>query len=239
MPDEKAGTYCISVTNWSGHCTGIGTPFQLVYPQEFKEYTFGPNVKNCYVCLGKNNYKSPMLGEDYYSSPHCSGGQAEVWYLFFYNNTEGDNVYANFVGRSKLSPNNQYWYKDKGHILSAKMTIERKSKLQTVEKDTSHPCLGGVVVLDSDFPCEGLYESGYVITPNAGTKIPINTSQGDAWEVDLSNAYLPRFQQNKPDYGLILYPALDYYTCPDDWCNVGDGECYKVIMTFRFAKDIT
>jgi hypothetical protein len=236
MPDEKAGTYCVSVTNWSGQCTGIGTPFQLVYPQEFKEYKFSPSVGNCLIIYLQRNTTSSLDGLTYHLGMDCISGLARVGYRFFTN--RDDDIQENFVLRSKLTPNDRYWYKDKGHILSAKITIERKSKMEARYNPSSSPCLGGVVVLDSDFPCQGLSSSSHAIAPNAGV-FPVDTSQGEVWEVDLSNGYLPRFQQNKPDYGLILYPAVDYYACPDDWCDEKDSECYKITLTFRFAKDIT
>ncbi len=234
--NEKAGTYRIAVTSLSGKCTGTGAPFHLVYPQEFENYIFTPSVENCWRMTSHINY-SPINGDDLYNSPNCPG-QAKVWFWFLHD--EERDVYAKEVGRSILTPNNQYWYKDKGHLLSAKLTLERtKREKNTTNADIDDKCLGGVLVLISDQTCAELPDSFVGISRSVGTAFPVNASQDGVWEVDLSSAYLPRFQQNKPDYGVVLYPAREGYPCPWEKCIVKMGECYKVTMTFRFAKDIT
>jgi hypothetical protein len=245
--NEKAGTYRIAVTSLSGQCTGKGGPFQLVHPQEFKEYTFSPAPQNCFILYRWWNNQDSTYDPLNLTIHDLQGlpGLARVGFMFFWNKQYVNyanqfNVCHDLVLRSKLVIGDKHWYKDMGHLLSAKMTIERKWK--TPRQGARHPCLGGVVVLTADALC--------ILSPNplggpsgycelVGKNIPIDTSQGDIWEVDLTPGYAERFKLNLPDYGLMLYPSLEWYDCPDDYCVVFNAESYKVTLKFRFAKDIT
>ena len=94
-------------------------------------------------------------------------------------------------------------------------------------------------MLSEDVVCAESPSSNPTALPSMpGTAIPVNASQGDVWEVDLTQAYAQIVQHGKPDYGFMLYPAIESYQCPGDWCSVTNAESYKVTLTFRFAKDI-
>ena len=240
--NETSGTYRIRVTGLSGNCAGLGEPFQLVYQQEHNEYVVIPSYQNCFYildwCCQGSLHPTDLAVRGLEGVP----GLARVG--FFYYKTD-DKVYGfslrlNIVLRSLLRMDNEYWYKDKGHLQEAKMTIERQWRTELTT--AVNPNLGGVVLLSQSVACENgnpnaTGRSAPPAMPGAAT--PINTSQGNVWVVDLTQPYLLLTQSGKPDLGLMLYPVHESSPCEGDSYMCGNAECYKVTLRFRFAKDIT
>jgi hypothetical protein len=238
--NEGAGKYRIRVNNLSGHCVGMSEQFELAYRQEYKEYTVTPVPKNC-VYMGPWAPPGVIRPLDDLARLQGIPGLARVGFYFrdFTLVSDGRHVYENIILRSKLSMGDKEWYKDKGHVLSAKMIIERKWQMPA-DQDPTAPCLGGVVVLSQDASCgesPNLYAPPGSNPPSMpGTSVPINASAGHVWEVDLTQAYQKLVSEGRPDYGLMLYPAYGSTTGGRQF--IINAECYKVTLTFRFAKDI-
>ena len=116
-----------------------------------------------------------------------------------------------------------YWYKKIGPIQEAKLVLKRKWK--TSYATTKSPTLGGVALETQSSGCENEALSG---------KVPVNASQVDNWEIDVSAHYLALTNKGKPDYGVILYPNANYSTTCNNKCLRRDAENYEVILKLRF-----
>jgi hypothetical protein len=136
------------------------------------------------------------------------------------------------------------WYKDKGHVVKAILTIKRRpwtfSAGMFGHQGTYFPVLGGVVLLNTAVSCPQEGEMAPWLPPSAmGTPIAVDASQGDTWEVDITQPYSVLIQNGAPDRGVILYPTLDSCPCaPEANCGFYNADHYDVTLTIRFAKDI-
>jgi len=241
--NETAGTYRIRVTNLTGQCPGLGEPFQLVYRQEHNEYAVIPSYQNCLYIL---NWCCPgYLDPTDLAVREVQGvpGLARVGFFFYKSDdhVHGISLLEHLVLRSLLRvDNNEYWYKDRGHLQEAKMTIQRQWR--TSLNSAVNPCLGGVVLLSQSVPCDkgnpNIPGNEVALPAMPGAATPINTSQGNVWYVDLTQPYFVLMQGGKPDLGLMLYPAHESSPCGGDAYMCGNAECYKISLHFRFAKDI-
>lgn len=237
--NQEPVKYRIRVTNLSGHCVGMSEQFQLAYPQEIKEHVIIPVPQNCaYItawCCAYEYHPGNLPNLNLIGPP----GLARVGYFFFrwLKTDYSSEKFESIVLRSKLKMPSQTWFKDKGHLMSAKMVIQRQ--WQTNVWGTIRPCLGGVVMLMHDAACVENPNPNVLGLPSMpGTVIPINASKDNAWEVDLTQQYQNIVQHNKLDYGFMLYPALESSPCGTNACEEKNAECYKVTLIFRFAKDI-
>jgi hypothetical protein len=242
--NETAGTYRIRVTNLTGKCVGLGEAFPVVYRQEHYDYEVVPRVQNCFYllswCCANKLHPRDLTLRRLEGVP----GLARVGFYFYQSDDElyGFSLQQHLVLRSLLRVGDEHWYKDMGHLVEAKMTIERQWRT-----DLSHvmnPCLGGVVLLSQSVPCENGDPNAPTRTAPpqiGGQKVPIDTGQGDVWLVDLTQPYLILMNQGYPDLGLMLYAAtesLPFEPTPGEYYMHGNAECYKVTLRFRFAKDI-
>jgi len=252
------GTYRIRVTNWSGHCVGMGEPFTLVYPQEFLEYEIRPTVNNCFylgnwVFWGEQTLEANVANLAYWGMAGGDPALARVGYRFFINNTWKNALHNDsfryqhqIILRSFLAVN-QYWYQGKGQaLLGAKLVITRKWAMPpSVQCPTpTKPCFGGVVLLEQTSSCQTTPNPQVSNWPPAltGLRIPVASDQGDTWEVDVTDFYRVKILQGKPDLGWVLYPyygsdpgpGMDCY-CQYEYQNV---ERYDVVLKIRMAKDV-
>jgi hypothetical protein len=240
----KAGKYRIRVTNLSGHCVGMSEQFQLVYSQEFEVYTIKTSIKNCtYIgpwCCA--SYVNPYDLSSHGLQLSTNIGGVDLARVGFYFHRKHDvetgyDLFENIILRSKLIPPDPYWYKDKGHVIYAKLTLQRQWHM---DQPTYKPCLGGVVVLSKDATCvQNPDPNAQIASPPSmpGTVVPINASKGTMWEVDLTQQYQNIVQHNRPDYGLMLYPVLE--SSPGVAARrYQNAETYTVNLRFRFVKDI-
>ena len=240
--NETAGTYRIRVTNMSGHCAGLGELFYLVYQQEVKEYVLNTvSIKNCYYVFVDTAGVSLAMFGVVLNADHF-GPWARVGFRFWSGGQ--DHYYKqHVVFHSLVRFGQEYWYKDKGHVMEAKLIIKRKHTM-LVFKDVGgpnyFPVLGGVVLLDNPVACPNGQTNANPSPAAAGTPVPVNSSQGDTWEVDVSQPYRILVQDGRPDRGVMLYPTLDSAPgCAADFCDIKNGEWYEVTLKIRFAKDIT
>ena len=254
------GTYRIRVTNWSGHCVGIGEPFTLVYPQEIKEWTVRPPiVRNCFYLGNWTFFGEPdlTLNVDNLDYWYMSGGDpalARVGFRFFVNNTwkhiglqQRFQYIHQIIFRSHLvvSPD---WYKDKGlAVLDARLVITRKWAMPVPNMQTQEatkPCLGGVILPDQSPECQSAPDPRFSHLPPAlsGVNIPIATDQGDTWEVDVTDFYRDKILNGKPDLGWVLYPYYGSDPGPGHDCGCQytyqNVERYDVVLKIRMAKDV-
>jgi len=258
--NETAGTYCVRVTSLSGHCAGLGAPFQLVYQQEIKEYTIKPVVvRNCFY-LGNWTFfgEQPMTGNvNKLWAWYMDGGNpalARVGYRFFVNNTWKTAIHNSrfeyvhqVILRSFLAVSPD-WYKDKGKaVLEAKLVITRKWAMPVPNpeiQEATQPCLGGVVMLDNAPGCQSVPNPDVVNFPPAlsGLHIPVASGQGSQWQVDVTDFYRARILNGKPDLGWVLYPYHGVDPGPGDDCGCQyvyqNVERYDVVLKVRMAKDI-
>ena len=231
--NEPAGTYRIRVTSLSGDCAGLGEPFQLVYRQEIKEVVLKTTgIQNCY-CVLVNTAKYQELTA--FNRLQAFGPYARVGFHWYW----GGDGQQHIVYHSLVRFGEEYWYKDKGHVLEAKLTIKRRDKMPAIFRPTYFPVLGGVVLLDKSVPCPNNSPTTYMPPASMGTPVAVDTSQGDTWEVDLSQPYCILIQGGKPDRGVMLYPTLESNPgCGSQFCDYKNAEWYDVTLTIRFAKDI-
>ena len=243
--NETTGTYRVRVKSLAGNCLGLSEPFPVVYQQEHYDYVVNPTYQNCFYIL---NWCCPVhMNPTDLTLPPLQGvpGLARVGFYFkmVYLTLYDETVWKHLVLRSLLRVGDEDWYKDKGHVQEVKMTIVRQWATDMWAK--KNPCLGGVVVLTDPVPCE----NGNPNLPrrNAppemhGISVPIDTSQGNVWTVDLTQPYLILTNNGYPDLGLMLYPAtesLPFAPISSGHYEFGNSECYKITLRFRFAKDIT
>ena len=253
------GTYRIRVTDWAGRCVGLGEPFTLVYPQEFIEIVVKPTVNNCFylgnwVFWGEHSLEANVANLSYWGMAGGDPALARVGYRFFVNNTWKNALHNDSYGyqhqiilRSFLAVN-PYWYKDKGQgLLSAKLIITRKWEMPPnvqASDGPTHPCLGGVALLEQASSCQTTPNPQAVNWPPVlnGLMIAVATDQGDTWEVDVSDFYRAKIQKGKPDLGWVLYPyhgadpgpGMDSHS-QYTYQNV---ERYDVVLKVRMAKDV-
>ncbi len=212
------GTYRVKVTNSNGKCSSMSAPFRLMYPRKWVEMP----QKNIYASIYQidcgwvyctySNWHSLAWSMGYlrFNVPEGVKGPPDHAMvgvsINHYPNLDGTGLWThdNAVVRSLVKFNSDlYWYKKIGTIKQARLIIKRKWK---VPDPGITPCLGGVALLDTnpDFP-------GYVqgLPPSLSGTVPVNSSQGDTWEVDLTQKYTTLIGQGKPDYGIILYASKE------------------------------
>ena len=245
--NEKAGTYRISVTNWSGRCTGIGEPFQLVYQQDFKEYVLKPAVyANCYhVFLDQwtlpghwsnpfTHFVDPKLG----GNPNLARvGFAWIWHML----NDKQTITLQAVFRSMVRFGGDLWYKEKGYPLTAKLILKRKHGMADWYASygpAHYPVLGGAVLMDKAVICPRGDANLYVPLASIGSAVPAVPGRGNSWEIDLSQSYRVLAQGSKPDHGVLLYSSVDSNPGCGGACRYFNVEFYEVTLTIRFAKDI-
>ena len=243
--NEGAGKYRIRVNNLSGHCVGMSEQFQLAYPQEFSYYILKTSIKNC-VYIGAwccSGYVNPYDLASHEMQPNTNVGDislARVGFYFKhgYNAMVNMDLYENIILRSHLKPLDPYWYKDKGHVMSAKLTLFRQWSMG--KSWCWKPCLVGVVVLSQDAVCAQTANLNTPITPSPpsmpGTAVAIN-KDAQTIEVDLTEAYRVLVEKKRPDHGLMLYPSLE--SNPGEHGRTyTNAETYAIKLEFRFVKDV-
>ena len=234
--NEAAGTYRIRVTNLTGHCVGIGEPFQLVYRQEITRLELEPqSVQNCHHTFSV-------------SYPHASwsvfrtqkGDMKHARVGFCWRTWSDDTQYAAY--RSRVVFGNEDWYKGKGHVIKATLAITQEwvHPASAWGLMPHYPVLGGVVLLNTQVFCPPEGETGQWPAPAAmGTPEAIDASQGAFWEVDITQAYRALTENGLPDRGVILYSTLDSCPCaPGQACAEYGVAWYDVHLKITFAKDI-
>lgn len=252
------GTYRIRVTDWAGQCVGLGEKFTLVYPQELIDYEIRPTVNNCFYLGTWTFWGEPDLTHNVanLNAWGMAGGDpalARVGYRFFINNTfrnhvknDRFNYQHQIILRSYLALN-QSWYSGKGDaLLSAKLVITRKWTMPPSVhiSEPTHPCLGGVVLLEQPASCQIIPNPDFSVYPPAltGLNIPVATNQGDTWEVDVSDFYRMKILNGKPDLGWVLYPYHGADPGPGSDCDCmytyQNVERYDIYLKVRMAKNI-
>ena len=225
------GTYRIKVTNFDGKCSGMSAPFRLMYPRKWIDMP-QKNTTACYhqlVCTYCNTQNS--LSTRFIADLGASGAQVPPMrsLVGFFSRHMGSENDA-YVVRSLVTFNNDlYWYKKIGTVKQVKLVIKRNWK-QTANLSFS-PCLQGIALMVTEPVCHGLrYIPG--VPPSLPGAIPINTSQGDTWEVYLTQQYLAMIAQEAPDYGIMLYPSRESYSpCAGDLCVSRCAESYDLTLS--------
>ncbi len=241
----QPGTYQIRVKNGNGKCTATSQSFRILNPSERKTYTFIGKRTLCrynIICLRCVVNPSPPLSSDDMAG---ISNYPLVGYKFLYNDTivsssfESAKVIEHFIVRSVVTfSDDPYWYKKLGHLQEAKLTLERMWK--TGYATTAAPALDGIALQTQKAECSGdnQFLQSFSLPPSLTGAIPVNASQGDAWEIDISQHYLALTNQGKPDYGIILYPRSDYSTTCNKECLHRNAENYKATLKVRFINDV-
>ena len=236
--NETAGTYRVRVTSLAGGCAGLGETFPVVYQQEIKEYVLEPKyIQNCYHVFSMTA-QFPDLSP--FRDPEGLKRKARVGFCW---HTVGPNhATQHVVYRSRVVFANEDWYKDKGHLTKATLTIKRQWVFHggTWGPGNYSPVLRGVVLLNKSVSCSQGEEMGLCLPPAAmGTPVAMDTGQGDTWEVDITQPYFALIQNGTPDRGVVLYPTLESNPCGlEGDCRIHNAAWYNVTLTIRFAKDI-
>jgi len=235
----QPGTYKIKVTSLISQkaCNDESDKFRITYAQQRKTIELIGKRK---ICVLLHRCENCSHDPDHMNlQSHDMAGIGDyplVGYNFYYNEhpTNSDSTSFEslpreirwFTVRSSVTfGDDPYWYKKIGPIQEAKLILKRKWK--TAYATTKSPALGGVSMETQASGCQNETLRG---------KIPVNTSQGDSWEVNVTAHYLALTNKGKPDYGVILYPKADYSTTCNDKCMRRNAENYEVILKVRVME---
>jgi hypothetical protein len=248
---HEPGKYRIRVANHVP-CIGLGQQFQLVYNQQHKEYTLTPtNRRSCVYVLWLLGREISVMNSPSIQELYGPQGLVQVGFYFLQSDLSHNFKVCYMVWRGFVQFGDANWYKDKGHLLEAKLTIKRKWKTGDQEYASTAQALGGVVLLDSVVPCESMQNFGArpAPPPLSGVSIPVGAIQGDTWTVDLTQPYQLLMQSGRPDLGLMLYPVMESAPVCDPEnptraesdgyiCYQNAHEGFTLSLYTRFAKDI-
>jgi hypothetical protein len=241
----QPGTYRIKVTGMIPRegCSDTSDKFRIMYAQERKSYEIVGKRKLCgflHKCV-HCSYSPPMsswlprfLHDDEIAG---IGEYPLVGYHYVYSknatigevgNTKRVDEFVLWLSVRSLVTfsDDPYWYKKMGSIQEAKLILKRIWKTQYAT--TQRPALAGVALETQSDGCKSGALNG---------KVPVNASQGDTFEIDVTAHYLALANKGKPDYGIILYPSADYSTTCNDDCLRRNAENYEVTLKARFIDN--
>ena len=203
----QSGTYSIRVKNWNGKCQGDSDTFTIMYPKKWVDLP-QKSVEGCNIqddclnpCITALSYKFTQLGLDN-AGVQGPPAHALVGTLSSIGNCFKVRSWVRFSGDT-------HWHdKIKKYFKQARLVIKRKWK-------SSYPGnisgLSGLVFMNqiSNDPswCT------VIIPQGASMVIPVNTSQGDTMEVDVTQKYADIIESGKPDFGLLFIPFVPNCYC--------------------------
>jgi hypothetical protein len=205
---QQPGTYMIRVKNWNGQCVDKSDKFRIFKPRKWVELkpvqiNFCPHQLFCggqTDCNSSDAKKLNLLGlTDAAVSGPPSHGLVGISIITRPNDSPLDQFVVGSWIKFHRDPR---WYKKMtGRIVQARLIIKRIWKLPN---PTIAPCFGGVFLPTNDYSiqCRAIMAS----SPGA---IPITSSQGDTWEVELTQKYLSMIEKKQEDHGIVLYGAQD------------------------------
>ncbi len=164
------GKYRIRVTNWSGHCVGLGEPFTLVNPLRDLEYTLAPSIKT-WSCVQNPQWMGPAPRQ-----PTCKlvVGQATVGYTYFQFTDAADyTAWHGYLDRARLTFNFDRFKGKKVRVKEAMLHLVRKSNYNLNTNEAS--CAGKVYIVNGPWQdCWNIPTTFWKDLPHDQTEIDVN-----------------------------------------------------------------
>lgn len=247
--NETPGRYRIGVSNSYGNCQAVGEKFSVIQPQKLTSSDLKPKTKgSCYYLAGWSNQNrtTPNPNQIQTTGLITPDGLPSVGYNWI-DNYEGGTLTGRVEyvirGRADFGA---FWYKEQGHLLSAKLVVTRKWKYPTPQGSGPSPTLQGVALLTGAVSCPSpvmTYPANPAVPFMPGTLFPVNAASGDSWEIDVTDHYRTLIKSGKQDFGAMLYSLVE--TRPQACAQGGDSSCYilnaesyDLTLKTRFAKDL-
>jgi hypothetical protein len=200
---QQPGTYMIQVRNWNGQCKAKGGNFRVMKPRQWVDMPQKSAAIAIYGSTNNSLTRTLEWGLGNAGAPHPILGPPSYAVVGQFSNYDGYNntSLADFKFRSWVRFNNDpYWYeKLNGKVKQVKLAFNRKWK---GSQPSVSPCLAKMAIIQTDnfsFP----YFT-YGAAPALSGAIPVSTSQGDTWEIYLTQYYLKLIEQKLPDNGIVL-----------------------------------
>jgi len=213
------GTYRIRITNLSGHCVGLGLPFQLVNPKRIVEFDLKPSLKG-WGCVHNATYLNPMPVR-----PQCrkSVDELTVGYDYFqYQDSSGYTAWHGFLSRAQLVfPVEQF----KGKKMTVKEAMLHLHQQSAVIQNSSYTsCAGKVYIMNGPWQdCWNVQTTFWKDLPHDKGEIDVNLTSvaGDWIKGTLANN------------GILLTSSDESFIYVATTCK----SCYKASLHLRLEEE--